>query len=137
MKKSILLLSALICLALLVSCGPAEKVYTAEDVAGVVSGWTGIPVTTLTEGESRRLLVTIGQFSIVRLERDTQLLIPSFDYCIPTKSCGDTQGVGSAESPCDIFSRIDFPMDAFFPGRNEPCIQPSESCTGCYRTTNT
>ena len=31
-------------------------------------------------GECKRLLVTIGQFSIVRLERDTQLLIPTFDY---------------------------------------------------------
>ncbi|MGN1001682.1 MAG: ATP-dependent Clp protease ATP-binding subunit [Oscillospiraceae bacterium] len=29
---------------------------TAEDVAAVVSDWTGIPVTTLTEAESRRLL---------------------------------------------------------------------------------
>jgi len=85
-------------------------------------------------GECRRLLVTIGQFSILRLERDTQLLIPSFDYCIPTKSCSDTQGVGSAESPCDIFGRIEFPVDAFFPGRNDTCIQPSASCTGCYRT---
>ncbi len=28
----------------------------AEDIAAVVSGWTGIPVTTLTEDESRRLL---------------------------------------------------------------------------------
>ena len=29
---------------------------TAEDVAAVVSGWTGVPVTTLTEAESQRLL---------------------------------------------------------------------------------
>ncbi len=29
---------------------------TPEDIAAVVSGWTGIPVTTLTEDESRRLL---------------------------------------------------------------------------------
>ncbi len=29
---------------------------TAEDVAAVVSSWTGVPVTTLTEAESRRLL---------------------------------------------------------------------------------
>ena len=90
-------------------------------------------------GDRKRMFVTLGQFSIVRLERDTQLLIPCFDYCIPTKSCGDAQGVGSAESPCDIFSRIDFPVDAFFPGRNEPCISPCDSCTGCaagYKTTN-
>lgn len=87
-------------------------------------------------GECRRLLVTIGQFSIVRLERDTQLLIPAFDYCIPTKVCSETGNVGGAESPCDIFSRIDFPVDSFYPGRNEPCIQPQDSCTGCYRTTS-
>ena len=36
-------------------------------------------------GECKRLLVTIGQFSIVRLERDTQLLIPTFDYCVPSR----------------------------------------------------
>lgn len=87
-------------------------------------------------GECRRLLVTIGQFSIIRLERDTQLLIPAFDYCIPTKVCSETGGVGAAESPCDIFGKIEFPVDAFFPSRNEPCIDPSESCTGCYRTTS-
>lgn len=87
-------------------------------------------------GECRRLLVTIGQFSIIRLERDTQLLIPVFDYCIPTKVCSETGVVGGTESPCDIFGKIEFPVDAFFPSRNEPCIQPSESCTGCYRTTN-
>jgi ATP-dependent Clp protease ATP-binding subunit ClpC len=29
---------------------------TAEDIAGVVSGWTGVPVTSLTEDESERLL---------------------------------------------------------------------------------
>lgn len=87
-------------------------------------------------GECRRLLVTIGQFSIIRLERDTQLLIPAFDYCIPTKVCSETGAVGGAESPCDIFGKIEFPVDAFFPSRNEPCIRPGESCTGCYRTTN-
>ncbi|MGM9522414.1 MAG: ATP-dependent Clp protease ATP-binding subunit [Oscillospiraceae bacterium] len=32
------------------------KQVTAEDIAAVVSGWTGIPVTTLTEDESSRLL---------------------------------------------------------------------------------
>lgn len=88
-------------------------------------------------GECRRLLVTIGQFSIVRLERDTQLLIPAFDYCIPTKVCSETGNVGGNESPCDIFGRIEFPVDAFFPSRNEPCIQPGESCTNCYRTVST
>ena len=86
--------------------------------------------------DGKRIYVTLGQFSIIRLERDTQLLIPAFDYCIPTRVCSEGGAVGGAESPCDIFGRIEFPVDAFYPSRNEPCIQPSESCTGCYRTTN-
>ena len=33
-----------------------HKCVTAEDIAEVVSGWTGVPVTSLTESESERLL---------------------------------------------------------------------------------
>ncbi len=33
-----------------------HKCVTAEDIAEVVSGWTGVPVTSLTESESQRLL---------------------------------------------------------------------------------
>lgn len=62
--------------------------------------------------ETRRVLVTLGQFSIVRLERDTQLLIPVLDYCIPDKDCSCGSGGGD---PCDLFQRIDFPVDEFFP----------------------
>ena len=87
-------------------------------------------------GECKRLLVTIGQFSIIRLERDTQLLIPCFDYCVPTKVCSDGGNVGGTESPCDIFGRIEFPVDAFYPSKNETCVSPCDSCTGCYRTTS-
>lgn len=85
------------------------------------------------DGESKRLLVTIGQFSIARLERSTQLLIPTFDYCIPSKTCKNV-GSSNTESPCEVFGQIEFPMDAFFPGKNEPCIKPEDSCTGCSRT---
>ena len=33
-----------------------SKSVTAEDIAAVVSGWTGVPVTSLTEDESKRML---------------------------------------------------------------------------------
>ena len=55
--------------------------------------------------------ITLGQFSIIRLERDSQLLIPVFDYCMPEKEC---TGCGS-DDPCTLFSRISFPVDEFFP----------------------
>lgn len=37
--------------------------------------------------ESKRVFVSIGVFSIIKLERKVQLLIPSYDFCIPKKEC--------------------------------------------------
>lgn len=64
-------------------------------------------------GENRRLFVTLGQFSIIRLERDAQLIVPVLDYSIPTKECCDAPGC--AEDPCEMFSRIPFPTAQFAP----------------------
>ena len=65
-------------------------------------------------GDQRRLFVTLGQFSIVRLERDAQLIVPVLDYSIPTKECCDAPGC-CAEDPCEMFSRIPFPTTQFAP----------------------
>lgn len=62
--------------------------------------------------DSRRIYVTLGQFSIVRLERDTQLLIPVYDYCMPEKDCSCSV---KSEDPCGIFRNISFPVGEFFP----------------------
>ena len=64
-------------------------------------------------GDRRRLYVTLGQFSIIRLERDVQLVVPVVDYSMPTKECCDN--AGCAEDPCDMFSRIPFPSKQFSP----------------------
>ncbi len=59
--------------------------------------------------------VTLGLFTIVELTRNVQMLIPVYDYCIPEKHCcGDT-----ADLPCDIFNKIKFPTDDFFPPKPE------------------
>lgn len=72
------------------------------------------------DSTGNQLLVTIGQFSIIKLERDIQLLMPAFDICMPEKDCCDGIGGDNAEDPCEIFSRFDFPVDEFFPPRREP-----------------
>ena len=64
-------------------------------------------------GQQRQLYVTLGQFSIIRLERDAQFVVPVLENCIPTKECADT--VGCAEDPCEMFSRIPFPAQQFCP----------------------
>ena len=62
--------------------------------------------------DCRRVYVTLGQFSIVRLERDTQLLVPVYDYCMPDKECSCGSGT---EDPCGVFHNIAFPVGEFFP----------------------
>ena len=79
-------------------------------------------------GEKRRLYVTLGQFSIIRLERDAQLVVPVLDYAIPTKECCDSPGGG--EDPCEMFSRIPFPANQFAP---RGCDKSEDGC--CYKTT--
>lgn len=82
------------------------------------------------QSTQRAVRVTIGLFSIVQLERDVQMLIPAYDFCMPTKECScDT------EDPCDSFRKIRFPVSEFFPpdtpdcendnpcGFNPPCCQ--------------
>jgi hypothetical protein len=64
-------------------------------------------------GDRRRLFVTLGQFSIVRLERSDQLIVPVLDYSLPTKECCDNPG--GTEDPCEMFSRIPFPAKQFAP----------------------
>ena len=60
--------------------------------------------------ETQRVLVTIGIFTITRLERDVQITIPSYDFCVPRKECPS-----APDDPCEVFSKIDFPTDSFFP----------------------
>ena len=70
------------------------------------------------------VLATLGVFSIVQLLRNVQMLIPAYDFCIPEKSC-----TGGTDSPCEMFSRLDFPTDEFFP----PSVSDtnSEGGSGC------
>ena len=81
-------------------------------------------------GDVHRLYVTLGQFSIIRLERDVQLLVPTFDYSIPTKECCDN--LGCAEDPCEMFSRIAFPVQQFYPRGCDGSSSQDASCSaGC------
>lgn len=58
----------------------------------------------------KAVFVSIGLFSIVQLERNAQMMIPAYDYCIPEKECINTN-----DDPCEIFKKIKFPTNEFFP----------------------
>ncbi|MCD7872680.1 MAG: hypothetical protein LUG21_05180 [Clostridiales bacterium] len=77
-------------------------------------------------GASKAVLITLGLFSIVQMERDVQLLIPAYDYCIPQRECDC-----STQNPCDTFQGIDFPVDEFFPPERD--INGTSGC-GCSQS---
>ena len=85
------------------------------------------PEELVTGGDVHRLFVTLGQFSIIRLERDTQLLMPVYDYCMPEKEC-DCGSDCSQEDPCEVFRQVKFPVDEFFPPNSSCSRNCSRSC---------
>lgn len=80
--------------------------------------------------DTKRLYICLGQFSIIRMERDTQLLIPAYDYCVPCKDCpGEQDGdCGCVQNPCQLFKQVRFPMEEFFP---IPKVAPPYDNGGC------
>lgn len=72
----------------------------------------------------RSVIMTLGLFSVVELFRPVTILVPTYEYTIPTKECHcDT------ESPCAVFDKIRFPAEEFTPG-SLPCAAKEETC-GC------
>jgi hypothetical protein len=67
------------------------------------------------------IAATIGIFTITQLIRNVQILIPSYDYCVPRKECQT-----HTDDPCEAFSKIEFPTECFFP----PNDVDTQSCGG-------
>ena len=86
------------------NCGNSELIEVPDHISEMFDDEL------VTGGDEKRVLVTLGQFSIIRLERDTQLVVPVVDFCLPDKEC-----ISSTEEPCELFRRIKFPVDEFFP----------------------
>lgn len=73
---------------------------------------------------ARNIYITIGLFSIVQIVRNVQMLIPAYDFCFPAKECANS----SSDDPCEMFKKIDFPTDEFFPPKASEC--------GCNKDSN-
>lgn len=57
----------------------------------------------------KRLTVSIGIFSIVRIVRPAQYLIQAGEYCIPEKECRPVE----EDDPCQVFRSMPFPVGEF------------------------
>lgn len=67
----------------------------------------------LTEGYEgcKNLYVTLGFFSVVRIERPGQYLVQATEYSVPEKTCPPV----CDEDPCALFEKMAFPVNEFSP----------------------
>lgn len=85
------------------------------------------------DGCNNRLYVSIGIFSVIRIERPAQYLINASDYAVPDKECT----VAEEDDPCKLFRSMAFPIQEFSPpalsASAAECRQIPSSCTPCAK----
>lgn len=75
---------------------------------------------------TRTVIMTLGLFSVVELYRPATIMVPTYEYTIPTKECHcDT------ESPCAVFDKIRFPAEQFSPGSFPVGDNQNDCSCGC------
>lgn len=104
-------------------CGEIDVASVPEDICRIFDDIL------VDSSDGRRLFITIGLFTIVRLVREAELIVPVVDFCIPCSECVDT----TDNSPCDFFDRLRFPVDEFFPPEKEHFdnLEPSRDDCCC------
>ncbi|MBQ3018613.1 MAG: hypothetical protein IJD89_06705 [Clostridia bacterium] len=75
-----------------------------NSVVSVING-------SLCDRDDKALVVSLGFFSIVKIERPAQLLISATEYNIPDKECV----TASEDDPCTLFRAMSFPVNEFSP----------------------
>jgi len=75
--------------------------------------------------QNKVCFLSLGLFSLIRIERPAQLVVPACDCCIPERS-------GEYElpytDPCSLFLSMDFPMNEFYPEIRTTAPSQERSC---------
>ncbi len=68
------------------------------------------------EASQKELLVSLGFFSVIRLERPGQYMVNAQENCVPEKECACEE-----LDPCSVFKNMDFPIGEFCTGHAQTC----------------
>lgn len=90
------------------SCEGAGELE-AIGVPDYVAGFFDDPI--MFAGDGKRILMSLGLFSIMRLERKVQILVPTYELAIPENG----NSVTGEGDPCELFSKMQFPLNEFYP----------------------
>ena len=66
------------------------------------------------------LTVSLGFFSVVRIERPAQYLVNAVEYTVPEKECA----APIVEDACSLFRQMAFPVSEFSPSSQTPPVLP-------------
>ncbi|MBQ9510707.1 MAG: hypothetical protein IJR55_03320 [Clostridia bacterium] len=76
----------------------------------------------------RNLTVSLGFFSVVRIERPAQYLVNGTEYTVPEKECVTP----NTDDPCSMFRRMAFPTSEFYPpALDEMTTDQNQNQGGC------
>ncbi len=64
-----------------------------------------------TEDNGKNLYVSLGFFSVIRIERPGQYIVSATEFSVPDKECVMTQ----PDDPCQAFAKMSFPTNEFSP----------------------
>ncbi len=106
-------------------CDCVSEINFPNNIASLFEG-------SFVSGSCRHVLITLGLFTIVQLERPVQMLIPAYDFCVPGKEC-----VTTTDDPCEVFKHIKFPTNEFFPPRLENADTSGNCNYNCACNSNT
>ena len=77
------------------------------------------------ENHSKILTVSLGFFSVVRIERPAQYLVHGTEYTVPEKECISP----CSDDPCKMFKHMAFPVNEFYPP--SLCDLKGDTDNGC------
>ncbi|MDD6313116.1 MAG: hypothetical protein PUB08_06630 [Firmicutes bacterium] len=60
----------------------------------------------------KEALISIGLFSVIRMERPSQIIVPACDFCIPDER---NANICPGNNPEDLFDSMAFPLNEFYP----------------------
>ena len=107
-------------------CGPcpcSESIDLPDSVRNIFGSCDFVINTT-----GPRIYVSFGIFSVIILQRPTQLLVQATDYSVPDKECSPR---GNDDNPCALFRTIAFPINQFRGTDCRPDTNVPQRAGGC------
>ena len=106
------------------ACGCQNACGCACDGAALPLEVSGLFPEGFSENGCNRIQVSVGMFSVIRLERPAQYLVNATEYSVPDKECTPAT---NEDDPCGIFRAMAFPVNEFYP----PSLKEGKG--GCCR----